>query len=127
MATNTFQTTARQLHTQQTHYLRKRIAFDDLGLTGEVGVLPAGAIILRGSVYVHTAFNTGTLNIGVQGGDVDEFGSALALAQAIVPFDDLAIANARRPADTVVTFARSAVQSAGEATIIIEFVVDNDN
>ena len=125
MATDVLGTTARRYHTEQTHYLRKRVSFDDLSLGGIVGILPAGAIILRGSVYVFTAFNTGTLNVGVQGGDADEFGSALALAQAIVAFDDLAITNARRAADTVVTFARSAAATAGEAEIIVEYVVKN--
>lgn len=126
MATNTAATTARRLHTQQTHYLRKRISFDDASLTGVVGILPAGAIMVRGSLYVFTAFNTGTLNVGKQGGDADEYASALAMTQAIVAFDDLAITNARMTADTVVTYARSATQSAGEAEILIEFIVDND-
>lgn len=127
MATGTQATTARRFHTQQTHYLRKRIAWNDAGLTGIVGVLPEGAIIVRGSVYVFAAFNTGTLNVGKQGGDADEYASALALnSQAIVAFDDLAITNARMTADTVVTYARSTAQSAGEAEILVEFIVDND-
>lgn len=126
MATGTQATTARRFHTQQTHYLRKRIAWNDAGLTGIVGVLPEGAIIVRGSVYVFTAFNTGTLNVGKQGGDADEYASALALTKAIVAFDDLVIDNARMTADTVVTYARSTAQSAGEAEILVEFIVDND-
>ena len=126
MATNTPATTARRLHTQQTHYLRKRIAYNDSSLTGVVGILPDGAIMVRGSLYVFTAFNTGTLNVGKQGGDVDDYASALAMTQAIVPFDDLAITNARMSGDTVVTYARSATQSAGEGEIVIEFIVDND-
>ena len=125
MATGVQGTTARKYHTEQTHYLRKRIAFDDTSLTGVVGILPSGAIMLRGNVYVFTAFNTGTLNVGKEGGDADEYASALALTQAIVAFDDLAIGNARMTADTVVTYARSTTQSAGEAEIVIEYVVKN--
>lgn len=117
----------RQLALQVTHFLRKKVRFDDTSLSGEVGILPKGAIILRGNVYVTTAFNTGTLNVGVQGGDADEFGSALALnAAAIVAFDGLAIANAYRTEETVVTYARSATQTAGEGFVVIEYVVDND-
>ena len=116
----------RQLALQVTHVLRKTVRFDDSNLSGEVGILPDGAIILRGSVYVTTAYNTGTLNVGAKGGDNDEFGSALALnAQAIVAFDDLAIANAYRAQETVVTFVRSAAATAGSATIVIEYAVNN--
>ncbi|MEN5106660.1 hypothetical protein [Brucella anthropi] len=116
----------RQLALQVTHVLRKTVRFDDSNLSGEVGILPDGAIILRGNAYVTTAYNTGTLNVGVKGGDADEFGSALALnAQAIVAFDDLAIANAYRAQETVVTFARSAAATAGSATIVIEYAVNN--
>ncbi len=116
----------RQLALQTVHFLRKKIAFGDVSLSGIVGILPAGAIIVRGNVYVTTAFNTGTLNVGVQGGDADEFGSALALTQALVAFDDLAITNALRADETVVTYARSATQTAGEATIVIEYIPNND-
>lgn len=116
----------RQLALQVTHVLRKTVRFDDTNLSGEVGILPDGAIILRGNAYVTTAYNTGTINIGVLGGDADEFASALALsAQALVPFDDLAIANAYRAQETVVTFARSAAATAGTATIVIEYAVNN--
>lgn len=127
MATNTPATTARRLHTQQTHYLRKRIAFNDSSLTGVVGILPDQAIMIRASMRVYTAFNTGTLNVGKQGGTGSEYASALAMnAQAIVPFDDLAITNERMSGDTTISYARSATQSAGEAEIVIEFIVDND-
>lgn len=118
-------TTARKYHTQQTHYLRKHIAHDDASLTGVVGVLPEGAIIVRANLYVFTAFNTGTLNVGKQGGDADEYASALAMTQAIVAFDDLAIGNARMTEDTTITYARSTAQSAGEGDILIEYIVDN--
>ncbi|MGU3399234.1 hypothetical protein ACLBWS_05745 [Brucellaceae bacterium D45D] len=116
----------RQLALQATHVLRKTVRFDDDNLLGEVGILPDGAIILRGNVFVTTAYSAGTLNIGAQGGDADEFASALVLnAQAIVAFDDLAIANVYREQETVVTFTRSAAATAGEATIVIEYTVDN--
>lgn len=127
MATNTPNTDARQLHTQQTHYFRKRIAFDDAGLTGEVGTLPAGAIILRGNVYTTTAFNAGVLDIGVEGGAADVYSTDLALTSAITPFDGITIANSRVASDTVMTFARSATAASGEAFIVVEFVVDNDH
>lgn len=127
MATNTPNTAARELHTQQTHYLRKRIAFDDVGLTGIAGILPAGALILRGNVYVTTAFNAGVLDIGIQGGAADAYSTDLALSQAIVPFDALAITNSLLAVDTVLTFARSATAASGEGFIVVEYVVNNDH
>jgi hypothetical protein len=119
--------TGRQLALQVVHTLRKNIAYNDAaGLAGVVGVLPKGAIILRGSVYVGTAFSTGTINIGKMGGDADEYASAVSIAsQAVVAFDDLAIANQVISADTTVTFARSATASSGAASIVIEYSVDN--
>lgn len=127
MATNEPALLGRQLALQVTHFLRKRIAASDASLTGLVGILPQNAIILRANVYVSTAFNTGTLNVGLQGGDADEFASALALnSQAIVAFDELAVTNQVRSGETYITYARSAVQSAGVADIVVEFVVNND-
>lgn len=61
---------ARQLHTQQLHYLRKRLNFNDAGVaTGVlVGTVPAGAIIDYSSeTLIATAFNGGTTNVLVVG------------------------------------------------------------
>ncbi len=116
----------RQLALQVTHVLRKRISFDDGNIDGTVGILPDKAIILRGNVYVATPFSAGTLNIGVQGGTANEFLAAQALnTAAIAPLDKLAITNAYRPLETVLTFARSAAATAGEAFIVVEYAVDN--
>ncbi|WP_421565576.1 hypothetical protein [Ochrobactrum sp. EDr1-4] len=116
----------RQLALQVTHVIRKRVRFDDLNTEGEIGILPDKAIILRGNVYVTTAFSGGTLNIGVQGGAANEYLAAQALnATAIAPLDKLAIANAYRPLETVLTFARSAAATAGEAFIVVEYAVQN--
>lgn len=126
MATNEPARLGRQTHYQAVHILYKKIAFDDPSLAGVVGILPVDAVILRGNVYVNDAFNTGTLNIGALGGDADEFASALALnAEAIVPFDELAIGNQVLDEEVTVTFARSTAQTAGEATIVIEYAVNN--
>ena len=61
--------TARQLHMQQTHYLRKRVNFNDAGVaTGNlVGTMPAGAQIVDVTVNITTAFNavsTNVINVG---------------------------------------------------------------
>lgn len=116
----------RQLSLQVVHTLRKNIAFDDPSLGGEVGILPAGAIILTGAVYVSEAFDAGTLDVGAATVGDDEYASALALnSAAVVAFDDLAIANQVVADDTVVTFERSADATAGAASIVITYAVDN--
>ena len=104
----------RQLSLQVMHTLRKKIRFDDASLSGIVGVLPKGAII-----------HTGTLNVGKQGGDADEYASALVMTSAATPFDDLAIGNQLMTEETVMTYARSATQSAGEGYIVVTYSVDN--
>lgn len=114
----------RQLDLQVAHVLRKRIAFDDLGLEGEVGVLPDRALILNARVYVVTPFSAGTMEIGDENGAPDAFGAAIALGTAgITPFGSAA--EAYRPLETVVTFTRSADATAGEAIVVIEYAVDN--
>ena len=55
---------ARELHTQQVHYLRKRVNYNDASIGSGVvmGTLPAGAMIVSQNVRVSTAFNAGTTN-----------------------------------------------------------------
>ena len=133
MATGTAGSTARQLHTQQTHYLRKRVLFSDVA-GGVVGVLPDEAIVLRGTTYIWEGFNDTTgddIDIGVSGGDDDLFASAVDCnSAATTAFDDLANANQRISGDTTVTWnfttAATGDGSTGIADIVIEYVVDND-
>lgn len=133
MATNTAATSARQNAAQETHYLRQRITFDG-SLTGEMpNPLPDGAIIVRGSVYVWTAFNDGTantINIGIDG-EADRYMSAGSLASAAnVSFDDLANANMLVSGDQTVTYAITQTggdATAGKADIVIEYIPDNDH
>jgi hypothetical protein len=56
---------ARQLHTQQVHYIRFAVAYNDSGISSGVvkGTLPAAAQILDIVVNVTAAFNAGTTNV----------------------------------------------------------------
>ena len=131
MATGTVATTARKYHTEQTHYLRTTITFAEN--SGIVGILPAGAIVLRGTTYIWTGFNDTTgddLDVGVSGGDDDLFASAVDLnSAASTAFDDLANANQRITTDTTVTWnyttAATGDGTTGEADIVIEYAVNN--
>jgi len=120
---------ARQLHTQQTHYFRKRVNFNDSGIAGGVplGTIPAGALIVSQTVDVPTAFNAGTtnaLNVGTT-------------ATGTEVFTDAATAGRRQPTIAALRFANDTVlyasyassgtaASAGIADIIIGYVPNND-
>lgn len=127
---------ARQYHTQQTHYIRKRVTFNEAGIaTGVVfGRIPAGALLLRTTIRVVTAFNAATTNVLTVG-----------LSSETTTFDDLvaaagvnegaigttAVTAASDPAATPLNLVAQYTQSgtaatAGEAIIVVEYVPNND-
>lgn len=119
----------RTSHNQQVHYFRKRVRFNDVGIsTGVVfGTLPPGAMITSQNVRVSTAFNAATtnaLNVGTTAGGTQLFTDA-ATAGARSP----TIANLSFAVDTdlFVQYAQTGTAAtAGVADIVIGFVPDND-
>ena len=120
---------ARQFHSQQIHYIRKTVNFNDTGIGAGVvfGTLPAGAMIVSQNVRVSTAFNAGTTN-------ALNVGTAAAGTQL---FSDAATAGARSPTianlsfstdqDLFVTYAQTGTAAtAGVGTVVIGFVPNND-
>jgi hypothetical protein len=119
--------TARLLHTQQLHYFRKRVNYNDPGIAAGVqfGTLPAGAMLALLNVRVNTAFNgTGpALNVGTT-----------ALGTQI--FTDAATAGARSPTipnlafavdtDLYVSSVATGGPTTGQADILIGFAPNND-
>lgn len=121
--------TSRLLHTQQVHYFRKRVNYNDNSIGAGVffGTLPAGAMLVGLNVRVNTAFNAGTtnaLNVGTT-----------ALGTQI--FTDAATAGARSPAipnlsfatdtDLFVSYAQTGTAAtAGQADIVISYAPNND-
>lgn len=133
MATGTAATAARLLPFQAVHYLRKGITFSDNGVAVTVGVIPAGALILKpaSGVHVVTAFNAGSsnvLDIGTSG-TADLFGTDLALGTTtFVPLDE-AIGGYRVAADTTITATVAlggTAATTGDAEVVIAFIPDND-
>lgn len=121
--------TARLLHTQQVHYFRKRVNYNDAGIAAGVfvGTLPAGAQLLQLAVRVNTAFNAGTTNALNAG--TSALGTQL--------FTDAATAGARFPTvpnlsfatdtDFYVSYAQTGgAATAGQADITVTFSVNND-
>ena len=96
MATNTAGTVARDFQKQMVHYLRKGFTYADDGSTLTVGVVPAGAIVIRAGVVVSTAFNAGSTNVLDIGtsGDTDGFATDLALGTiGVIVADEMATTN----------------------------------
>jgi len=121
--------TARLLHTQQAHYFRKRINYNDVNIANGVffGTLPAGAMLVQQNVRVNTAFNAGTtnaINVGTTAGGSQLFTDA-ATAGARAP----AVANLQFATDTdlFVQYAQTGTAAtAGQADIFIEYAPNND-
>lgn len=121
--------TARLNHTQQVHFFRKRVNYNDAGIATGVffGTLPAGAMLTNLNVRVNTAFNAATtnaLNVGTTAGGTQIF-------------TDVATAGARSPAIPNLSFAvdtdlfaayaqTGAAATAGQADIVVGYAPNTD-
>lgn len=125
---------ARQLHTQQLHYIRKRVRFGDAGIGTGVyaGTVPAGTQLVGCHVRITTAFNAATTNVltvGTTAGGADIITSAEAVAgstgfksgttgQAVTFASDT---------DLWVTYTQTGTAAtAGDGYIILTFAPNND-
>lgn len=133
MATNTSGGVGRTLQLQAIHYLRKTFTFEDDGVAVTVGVIPAGALILKpiSGVQIVTAFDAGTGNVADIGttADDDLFGTNLALGTAdFVPLDE-AVGGYRVDAETTIIVTpdlTGTAATAGVGEAVIAFIPDND-
>jgi hypothetical protein len=127
--------TARRNTEQQVGYLRFKVNFGDAATAVALKKqwLPAGAIILRSSVYKTTVWNSATsaaLSVGLVGGTGTEIVSAADVKTAAGLVAGTLSAGALAPlaADTQVNAAVAFVgaPTAGAAYVVIEFICDND-
>ena len=120
---------ARQLHTQQVHYLRKRVNFNDTNIAGGVvfGTLPAGAMITDLDIRVNTAFNAATtnaINVGTSAGGTQVFTDAATSGARQPTIPNLSFAT---DTDLYVQYAQTGTAAtAGQADIVIGYVPNND-
>lgn len=127
---------ARQYHTQQVHYLRKTINFNDTGVSSGVlvGGLPAGAQIVDAIVNIRTAFNAAGSNsiaVGTNSTNFDNIvasadvsASAAAAYRATVSSSLDYISSA---SDVFVRYTQGGTAATtGVATVVIGYVPDND-
>lgn len=119
---------ARVYHTQQVHYLRKDIDFEDNGTVLTVGVIPSGAMILKSmsGVLVNVAFNAGTTNVLDIGtsADGDLYATDLALGSiAFVALDEAVTMTVA--ADTTITATvalAGTAATAGAGAVVIAYI-----
>ena len=135
MATGTAGTVARVHHTEQVHYLRKKITYSTENSSITIGKLPAYASVIGGGVHILTAFNdsgTDTLDVGFTGGsptaDPNGYATLLDLsAVGYIVLDELAATtNIISTQDSTVTCIYNGQNNnatAGEAYVTITYVV----
>lgn len=129
MATGTVATTARKTQYDLVHYVSVPVVYTTL--TGTIGKLPAGAMVVNAGFLVTTAFAGGTpqtIDMGTAA-DPDGFATALAITAAglkaadeLATSDDLYMA-----ADTDVTYTLSAgaTPSAGAGIAYVAYIIAN--
>jgi len=133
MPTGTAGTEARQYVSHQVHYLSRNITFADNGVAKTVGIVPAGATVIRGGVVVSTAFNAGTSNVLDIGTSADDDGFATDLALGtigVINTDEMATTNDAGPftVDTTIiaTVALSGTAAtAGVGRVWVEYILSD--
>lgn len=137
MATGTAGTTARQFHSQQTHFLRKTVNYNDTGISSGVsmGVIPAGSVIIDVVIVVTTAFNAATTNnllVGTTaaGNDIVATADSAAGSTGLKRLASATIGTtAYRSSDQTIYVAYTqtgTAATAGKAYVIVEYVPNLD-
>ncbi|MCJ2127354.1 hypothetical protein [Methylobacterium sp. E-045] len=129
MATNTapVRPSARELREQVVQTVRRTVTFNDGAFTFPAS-LPDGALISRTLVLIETAFSAGTtLLVGSTVGGNDIVAAADSAATAAgAKRPDTGSLKGRLVGDTVLYGTVTGTPTAGVATIVIEFVPNND-
>ena len=130
MATGTAGDAGQEYHTDQVHYLCKKITHADAGTTVTVGTLPPKAAVIGGEVVVATAFTgdtTNTVDVGTSD-DGEDFGSNLALGtKGTIAFDEMATALYAYSASSrniLAAVVSTANPGAGEAYVVVRYVIN---
>jgi hypothetical protein len=125
---------ARQLHTQQVHYLRKRVRYNDSGIATGVnfGTLPAGSQLIGIHARITTAFNAATTNnllIGTTAGgnDIMVTGESLAGATGFKSGATGQAVTFANDTDLYVAYTQTGgAATAGDGYVVLTYVPNND-
>ena len=124
--------TAREYHTSQTHYIRRKVDYNSAasGTQLEIGTVPANAQVLRTVISVTAAFNAGTTNVLIVGttGDDDALVAAAGVDETAVAVTSVApatLAGVLSTSAATPIFAKytqtGTAASAGSAIITVEY------
>lgn len=117
----------RVLHTQQTHYFRKRVAYNDPSIAAGVyfGTIPAGGMLVGLNVRVTTAFNgtSPALNVGTTPTGVEVFTDAGTAGARSPTIPNLTFAN---DTDLYVSSAGTGAVTTGLGDVVVEYIPNND-
>lgn len=127
MTTNTAGSTARDYGKGMTHYIRKNVTYANNGTAVLVGILPAGAQIIKpiSGAAINTAFNAGSTNVLDIGtsATADLYATDLALGTiGFVPIDEV-VSNkvlVDTPIYALVQLSGTAA-TAGDAEVMIHY------
>jgi hypothetical protein len=132
MGTGTLQTDAQKYETNQVHYLRKRVTYNETGIaTGvSMGKVPAGSMILDAGARIETGFNsagTNRLVIGTNSSSYNNIMTSTVAAASTTGGKKSTIGAALSfTQDTEVfakyTAATGTAASAGVATLVVAYV-----
>lgn len=138
MATNTPGSTARRNTAQCVDYLRFTVNFNDAAaaVAAPKQWLPAGAIILRTTVNVITAFNAGSTNVLSVGFEATTFanlGTSAAIVagtpglKTFMPPTGLAVVPLAADSQVFALYAPTGTAATtGQAIFVVEFIPNND-
>lgn len=122
--------TARLFESQQIHFLRETVTFEDNGNAVTVGVIPAGSVILPtiSGVSVRTAFDdsgTDLIDVGTSS-DGDAYATNLAgQTVAFAALDELSSGYVDSDTTITATYAgQNSDATAGVAVVLIAYVPD---
>ena len=131
MPTGTAGSTARDFHTNQTHYLTKAVDYTTLSAI-PMGTVPANCLITRVYACVTTAFagaSANNVSVGLSGNGTT-IAAAISVLSVGVKLDTTTLATAAAAvfnptADSVViaTFGSTgATTTSGTATVVVEYI-----
>ena len=137
MPTGVAGTQARQYHSQQLHYFRKTVNYNDAGIGSGVqfGVFPKGAKIRDAMASVETGFNSAGTNRLVIGTNSTSFNNIMTSTVAAASTTGnkqslvggaLAAFTQDTPVYVKYTAATGTAATAGKAVISVSYMPDND-
>lgn len=127
----------RQMALQVVHTLRFDVNYNDAGIAAGVGKqwLPKGAIVIGTDIMCSTAFNAGITNVLTVGTNTPtddnliaaaDFNEAAGLTQNIKP-TGAALGKLAADAQVFAKYTQTGgAATAGAATVIVKYVVNND-